>query len=98
VGISVFNNKEVEAWLRQKLKSDTGSLYVSIFCLTKESISTKLTRFYSTLIACYNYLKFFGPDNINMDASTTGERCRLKWIFRCRFFVPAILNYADGVP
>jgi hypothetical protein len=96
VGISVFNDDKREELLRRKLKSDSKmSIYVSISRPKKDFC---LTDFYSMLIALLNSSKFFGADNINTDASTTGEKCRLKWAFRCRFFVPSIYNCANRGP
>lgn len=95
VRISVFNDDEKEELLRRKLESDSQmSIYVSISRPKKDFC---LTDFYSMLIALSNS-KFFGADNINTDASTTGEKCRFKWAFKCRFFVPSIYNYDNRGP
>ena len=96
VGISVFNDDKIEQWLRQKLESDSRiSIYVSISRPKKDFC---LTDFYSMLIALLNSSNIFGANNINVDTSTTGEKCRFKWAFRCRLFVPFIYNYAHRGP
>ena len=82
VGVSVFNDSKTEALLRRKLKSDSRmSIYVSISRC--QHISALLRKFYSMLIALWNSSKFFGANNIDMDASTTGDKFRPRWVSKC---------------
>lgn len=91
-GASIFNDWAVEDMVRKKLKADTRiALYVS-FALAEmigEKRGLKLMR-YSMRIELWNFWKYSGEDNINMNENLIGGKFNNKWVSRCMFSFIAV--------